>query len=148
MTTQSALAGDDPMVDQDPITVLCVDDSPQMARLLEKIISREPGMRSLGTLFSADDLVDQVKNLSPKVVLLDLGMPGRDPMQALSELRQCAPQTRVLVVTGHSDPQIVGEAIANGAAAYVVKGCGIDPLLDAIRKVAESPFNPPAARCA
>ncbi len=136
------------MIDQDPITVLCVDDSPQMARLLEKIINREPGMRSLGTLFSADELVEEVQRLAPRVVLLDLGMPGRDPMQALTELRRCAPETRVLVVTGHSDPQIVNEALAKGAAAYVVKGCGIDPLLDAIRKAAGFPFTPPAAACA
>ncbi len=130
------------MIEQDPITVLCVDDSPQMARLLEKIINREPGMRSLGTLFSADDLVDRVKELSPRVVLLDLSMPGRDPMQALREIRDCAPDTRVLVVTGHSDPQIAQDALAQGAAAFVVKGCGMDPLLDAIRKAAGSGLDP------
>jgi DNA-binding NarL/FixJ family response regulator len=136
------------MIDQDPITVLCVDDSPQMARLLERVINREPGMRSLGTLFSADGLVEEVKRLAPRVVLLDLGMPGRDPMQALREIAGSLPQTRVLVVTGHSDPQIINEALAHGAAAFIVKGCGIDPLLDAIRKAADFPLNPPTAICA
>jgi DNA-binding NarL/FixJ family response regulator len=125
------------MIEQEnSITVLCVDDSPQMAGLMERIINREPGMRSLGSLLSADDLVDEVKRLSPQVVLLDLSMPGRDPFQALREITASAPATRVLVVTGHSDPEMTGRALENGATACVIKGSGIDPLLDAIRNAA------------
>lgn len=119
-----------------PITVLCVDDNPQMTRLLERAVNLEPGMRSLGVLSSADDLIDEVKRLSPNVVLIDLTMPGRDPLDAVGELSKSTPDTRVIVFSGHSDPQYEQSAMSRGAWGFVLKDGGIDPILNAIRDVA------------
>jgi DNA-binding NarL/FixJ family response regulator len=106
-----------------------------MANLLDRLLRDEPGLKSMGTLHSADHLVDEVTSRSPNVVLLDLSMPGRDPLAALQELSERCPDTRVIVFSGHSDPNLVEETAKRGAWGFVVKDAGIDPILDAIRQV-------------
>lgn len=124
------------MTDFKNISVLCVDDSPQMTRLLERVIELEPDMTSVGSLLSADHLADEVQKRSPSIVLLDLTMPGRDPLEVVRELSLCCPDTRVIVFSGHSDPEYEQAAVAHGAWGFVLKDGGVEPILDAIREVA------------
>ena len=125
------------MNEAQPIRVLCVDDSPQMTRLLERVIQLEPDMNSVGSLQSADDLASEVRRLAPNIVLLDLTMPGRDPLDVIRELSGCVPDTKVIVFSGHSDPEYEQAAISHGAWGFVLKDGGIEPIIEAIREVAK-----------
>ena len=130
------------MNEHDAITVLSVDDSPQMGRLLHRLFDQETDMKSLGNLLSADQLVDEVRRLSPRVVLLDLGMPGRDPLDAVREIAACSPETRVIVFSGHSDPGVAESALSFGASAFLVKGCDMDLIVHTVRRVALNGHEP------
>ena len=124
------------MTVQDSIKVLCVDDSPGILRLLAKIVDREPDMHTVGWLDRADGLSQAVERLAPDVVLLDLTMPGRNPLDALRELAGGCHAPPVIVFSGHDDPDLIDTAMASGARGFLVKDGSIDPVLTTIRRVA------------
>lgn len=132
------------MIEQEAITILSVDDSPEMGRLLHRLFDQESDMKSLGSLLSADELVAEVQRLMPRVVLLDLGMPGRDPLDAVREISASCRATRIIVLSGHSDPAVAQSAMECGASAFMVKGCDVDAILHTVRKVAGSGCQPAA----
>ena len=83
----------------------------------------------------------------PDVLLLDLSMPGEGGIEALTRLRAAGSSTRVVVLTMHAAPEYVRPALRAGASGYVVKGAGLDDLVEAVRTVAAGgTFLGPEAR--
>lgn len=117
-------------------TVLLVDDSPDILSSLEMILDDESDLSCVGTLRSADELVSQVATQQPQVVVLDLTMPGRPPLEALVELRDRFPKTRVIVCSGYDDPATLDAVTDAGAWGFVNKHSDPDEILAAIRAVA------------
>ncbi len=119
------------------IKVLCVDDSDDIARLYSRIISDESDMECVGTLASADELIGTVVRLDADVVVLDLTMPGRDPLEAMLELTQSRPRTRTIAFSGYDDAETIASAKAAGAVATVSKNDDPFSLLAVIRDVVD-----------
>ena len=118
------------------ISVLCVDDNADVANMLSTLIDMEPDMRTAGTLQDADGLMTELENSRPDVVLLDLTMPGRDPLDAMQEASGKFAETRFIVVSGHDEPERVQSALDRGAWGYVAKLGDSKQILEAIRTVA------------
>jgi two-component system response regulator NreC len=74
----------------------------------------------------------QVEDLLPDVVLLDIGMPGEDGIQVAKRLKARFPQLRVLFLTMHEDEGLLREAIAVGAAGYIIKRADDSEIINAI----------------
>lgn len=122
------------------IRVLCVDDSPDITTILGQCIGREPDMSSVGALCCADDLLMQVKKLRPDVVLLDLTMPGKDPLEVLgqlAEVQDAGELVRVIVFSGHDDQRVMKVASKAGACGFLSKHADVPVILDAIRGAAK-----------
>ncbi|MBC7833745.1 MAG: response regulator transcription factor [Phycisphaerales bacterium] len=120
----------------DPIKVLFIDDTADTAHLYSRIIDAQADMRSVGTLSSADDLIVEAKRLRPDITVIDLVMPGRNPLDALRELSDVLPESRAIVFSGHDDPRTVDAALSAGAWGLVSKGDDVSAVLRAIRRVA------------
>jgi two-component system, NarL family, response regulator DesR len=118
------------------ISVLVVDDSDDLASMLILLIGDEPDMTCIGRLPSADALLDTVAQKKPDVVLLDLTMPGRDPLDAMAESSARSPESRVIVLSGYDDPARVDQALDRGAWGFVSKNGDLQAILTAIRTVA------------
>jgi len=118
------------------ITVLVVDDSDDLAGVLEAVIGIESDMMFAGRLASADDLLERVAADPPAVVLLDLTMPGRDPMDAMREASARFPQTRFLIMSGYDDKERIDEAMSAGAWGFITKHGDVDAVIAAVRVVA------------
>lgn len=118
------------------IRVLVVDDSDDVRALLALIISREPDMRCVGELSSADDLLATIERIKPHVTLLDLSMPGIDPEQAMSDAAAKFPCCRTLVMSGYDDPERIDAIAQRGAWGFVSKHSDPAKLAGAIRSVA------------
>lgn len=118
------------------LRVLCVDDSEDLRDLLIVAIGAEPDMESVGALDCADDLVGQIAALRPHVVLMDLTMPGRDPLDAMKEAADKHPDSRTVVLSGYDDPERVALAADHGAWGFLPKDAPLDRMFDAIRTVA------------
>lgn len=118
--------------------VLCVDDNPDMTFVLRMMINVEPTMRCVGCLASADHLIQKVRGLSPPpdVVLLDATMPGKDPLDVMSEMVAEFPAIKTIVYSGHDDPAFVERFKNAGACGCVSKRDEPDTIVRAVREVA------------
>ncbi|MGI0129642.1 MAG: response regulator [Thermoplasmata archaeon] len=105
------------------ISVLVVDDNPGDARLVQWALAHEPEARyhceRVSRIAAALDHLDRSK---VDAVLLDLGLPDSQGTDGLRRLREKAPRTPVIVLTGSENPSMVRAAIAAGAQDYLVKG--------------------------
>ena len=86
------------------IRVVCVDDSLDVARGLCHLISGQPDLENAGIIDSPEGLIDAIEVLGPDIVILDLTMPGLSPLGTIRALASRVPSCRVIVYSGHDDP--------------------------------------------
>lgn len=120
-----------------PVTLLLVDDSRDLTEVFALMARMEGWVRLVGVLHSADGLVAAVAEHAPDVVLLDLTMPGREPLEALGEVAREHPGTRVVVYSGYDDEQTVASAVAAGAWGFASKHLDVPGVLAVVRRVAD-----------
>lgn len=124
------------------IRVLFVDNNEELAEILGQCVAAESDMENAGCLHAADDLLTEVNRTRANIVLLDLGMPGKDPLAAVRELAIAQADSgrsggaRVIVFSGRSDEGAVDGAVKAGAWGYLSKNAEIAVMLQAIREVA------------
>lgn len=116
-----------------PLRVLIVDDSADLRGMLRAYFQRE-GMEVVGMLESADALIGAAASQRPDVALVDLTMPGRDPLEAVRELAQQRPEVRIVVCSGYDDQATIDSAIEAGASGFVSKHADIDGIVLAVRR--------------
>ena len=118
------------------IGILCVDDVFEIADQYSKLIDLEPDMQCVGTLDSADRLLEVVPELEPNVILLDLRMPGRNPLEALRELCDSGSTSRAILFSGFFDDELISKVFDAGGWGLVAKDADPDFVIGAIRQVA------------
>lgn len=118
------------------IRVLVCDDQAVVCDGLEMILNADPEIEVVGTAYDGAEAVEQVSRAHPDVVLMDLKMPGMNGIQATREIRQKAPDTKVLVLTTFGDDEWVFDAIRSGAAGYLLKGASRQDLVRAVKGTA------------
>jgi len=117
------------------IRILLADDHAVLQAGLEAMLNAEGDMQVVGTASDGHAAVRQAALLQPDVILLDINMPGINGLDALEQIRDQAPASRVLILTMHDDAQYLRQAMAAGAAGYVLKQSAGKELLTAIRTV-------------
>ena len=117
----------------DPIRVLCVDDNVIIGMAMRATIDATNDMKCVDCLERADALLETIAELQPDVILLDLHMPGREPLEALRDVTRDHPEVAVIVLSGSGDSSSREEALASGARTYLTKGGSSQPILAAIR---------------
>lgn len=113
-----------------PVRVIIADDEPLMLKLLQHLIENLPGLRLVGSATDAEEAIRLVDRYRPDVALLDVRMPGG----GLRATRVIASrfETRVVALSAISDQLSVNSMLHAGAVGYLVKGCSVDEILDAI----------------
>lgn len=132
--------------------MLCVDDNPLILESLGLKLSLIGGFDWLAPLSGVENFIMDVRASRPDVVLLDLDMPGRDPMEALAELTQTGTDAKVIIFTGHTRVSLFDSSIEAGAWGCLSKHADVSAIVAAIRRVAggeflldpEAPLPPPA----
>src|SRR5215471_11542959 len=99
--------------------ILVIDDNPHVVDIVGTCL-RDEGYRVLGALTSDEGLKLAILS-RPELVLLDNALPGANGIEVLKRIRSINPTTRVIMVTGNSDPALAREALELGALAYVDK---------------------------
>jgi NarL family two-component system response regulator LiaR len=117
------------------IRVLIADDHPIVRDALRSLINTEPGMELVGEAVDGADVVEKALACKPDVILMDLVMPVKDGLQAISEIKKVDPAVSILVLTSFSEENKVFQAIRAGALGYLLKDSPPQELLQAIYKV-------------
>jgi DNA-binding NarL/FixJ family response regulator len=118
------------------IAVLICDDVDAMRMLLRVVVDLRPGLRVVGEARDGNQAVEEAKRLQPDVILLDLSMPVRTGFDALPDIRQVAPEAKVIVLTGFVAATTAAQVLALGAARFLEKGAHPDEIATAIEEVA------------
>lgn len=126
-----------------PARLLLADDHELIREGMRAMLSREPDLEVIGEAADGQESLEFCRLHRPDLVLMDLRMPRMDGIEATRTIREECPATSVLVVTIHESPEYLPDALAAGAAGYVLKDATRYELLEAIRRVlgGESPLN-------
>ena len=119
------------------IRVLIVDDHPAMRAGVKQAIGEAPGIEVVGELSNGADLWAYLEKSLPDVLLLDLLMPGFDPMQEIPRIRKQYPDVQILIVTFYDTSEFVLPLVKMGVAGYLLKEEEMSTYVQAIRDVAE-----------
>ncbi len=117
------------------IRVLVVDDHAIFRQGICALLSRRKGIQVVGEAENGEQAIEQVRALTPDVVLMDIAMPGMNGLEATKEIHKSFPETRVLVLTQYESREYVFSLLRAGAAGYIPKLTHIEELVDAIRGV-------------
>ena len=115
------------------IRIFLADDHAVLRTGLKMFINSQADMVCVGEAGDGDSTLAQVSQIHPDLLLLDLSMPGLGGLDALPEIRRQVPETRVLVLTMHTEEDYLHQALSQGAAGYVLKQAVDQELLNAIR---------------
>lgn len=103
------------------IRVLIVDDHPMVAEGIEAILDTYDDIDVVATATNGKEAVDTVISLTPDVVLMDLNMPQINGLSATEIILEKRPETRILILSMHDNPEYISTALNYGAKGYVLK---------------------------
>jgi len=118
-----------------PITIAIVEDNDGMRGSLEKIVKSDAGMKCLATFPAGEPAVRDLPGLNPRVVLMDINLPGMSGVQCVSQLARTLLHTQIIMLTVYDDTDAIFQSLAAGASGYLLKPVRATQLLDAIREV-------------
>jgi two-component system response regulator DegU len=118
-----------------PIRVLLADDHRMLREGLRRTLEGE-GFAVVAEAEDGNEAVRLALDVEPDVIVMDVTMPNVDGFEATRELREKRPESRIVMLTMHSDQDIVASAIRAGASGYLTKDCSTDELVNAITEIA------------
>jgi len=99
--------------------ILIADDDPGWRQVLTRVV--EPDCSVVAYVERGDEVAAAAEFHRPDVITLDIGMPGKSGLKALSEIRELLPDALIVIVTSSIDPRYREEAVRRGADAYIAK---------------------------
>jgi two-component system, NarL family, nitrate/nitrite response regulator NarL len=132
------------------IRLLLVDDHPVVRRGISACLARHPHLEVVGEAGDGREGLRKARELSPDLVLMDIDMPEMNGLAVTELLRKERPETKVLVLSMHNQPDYVLRILQSGARGYVLKAAPPDELLTAIETIqgGESFFSADVAHTA
>ncbi len=128
-----------------PTTCLAVDDHPTVRQGLGHMFGDTEDLELVGYVQTGEDVVEAVNRLQPKVVIMDVRLPGIDGISAVKRIAESCPGVQMVMFSAYGDKRLLSDAIAAGARGYVMKGSPPEDLLRAIRTVVSGkPFVDPS----
>ncbi len=123
------------------IDVLIVDDQKTIHTILESYLETESDLNIVGFSVNGEEAIDQISELQPDVVLMDLEMPVMDGLTATKIITDRFVNTKVLILTVHDNDRHLNQALQNGARGYLLKTTPAEELINAIRQVNKGYFQ-------
>ena len=130
-----------------PTRLAIVDDHELARESLQNMLSDEPDIEIVGEAANGREALLLCSRVRPDLILMDVRMPEMDGLAATKEVKQRYPETSVMMLTMHENPDYLLEALKAGAAGYVLKDAPQQEIIEAVRRVrnGESPMDPELA---
>lgn len=118
-----------------PLRIILVDDHEVVRLGLKSLLVRHPQFEIVDEASSATEAVDKTFALKPDIVVMDIRLPGKSGIEACREITAKQPDTKVIMLTSYAEDELLFDAIAAGAAGYVLKQIGSGELVRALETV-------------
>lgn len=118
-----------------PITVFLADDHAVMREGLARLLEFHADFKIIGAANNGRDAVKQVLQLKPQVVIMDISMPDMNGIEAARQIRERAPDIRVVILSMHSTSAHIFHALEAGVRGYILKESAGSDVVDAVRTV-------------
>jgi len=119
----------------DQITVLLAEDHAAYRKSLKLLVESGGDIEVIGEAKNGCEAVRLNKSLHPEVIVMDIAMPLLNGLQATRQIIETSPATKVLILSSHSDPEYIEQAMVFGASGYLLKQSSAEVLAQAIREV-------------
>jgi DNA-binding NarL/FixJ family response regulator len=119
MATKSMLVDDDRSVSS--VRVLVVDDFEPFQRFVRSMLGKRPELQVICEVADGLEAVQKAQELQPDLILLDIGLPTLNGIEAARQIRRLAPESKIIFLTQEPSADVVHEALRLGAAGYVLK---------------------------
>ena len=114
------------------IRVLVVDDFENWRRQVHSLLQARPAWQVIAEASDGSEAVQKAEDLKPDLILLDIGLPKLDGIEAARRIRQCSPNSKIIFLSQNSDLDLVRAALGTGALGYVLKTDAGRELLPAV----------------
>jgi DNA-binding NarL/FixJ family response regulator len=115
--------------------ILIADDHEVVRRGIRALIEGHPGWQVCSEAQDGREAVERAKELKPDLILLDIGMPNLNGIEAARQILATSPATNILILTMHYSPQVVREILAVGARGFLLKSDAGRDLVSAVEAV-------------
>ncbi len=131
-----------------PVRIVLADDHTVMRNGLRLLLERQPNLKVVGEAADGRQAVALSESANPDVVIMDIGMPNLNGIEAARQIVSHNPRTAIAILSMHSDESYVIRALKAGARAYLLKDSAEADLLAAVRALSEgkSFFSPAISR--
>ena len=119
-----------------PIKVILADDHALIRQGLRAMLEDAEEIDIVSEAANGRELIDQVEQFSPHVVVVDIRMPDMDGLEAVRRIKKNTPNVKALMLTVHDEESYVHEAIRAGASGYLLKTVSAEELIKGIVTVA------------
>jgi DNA-binding NarL/FixJ family response regulator len=120
------------------VRILVVDDHEPFRRFVSSTLSEQTNLKVIGEVQDGLEAVHQAEALQPDLILLDIGLPGLNGIEAARRIGELVPNARIIFLTQESSADVVREAFSLGAWGYVIKLQAGEELLIAVESVMQN----------
>ncbi len=117
------------------IQIVIADDQQLFRTMLKDMLMKDPEINIVALSSNGEEAVSDCLKHKPDIALLDIGMPGKDGIEALSEIKKALPQTKVIILTTFENSQNIHDAIMLGADGYLIKEMTPEVLISAVKSI-------------
>ena len=119
----------------DDIRILLVDDHAILRDGIRSLLEKDPQLKVVGEAGDGRAAIEMTRQLQPDIVLMDVAMPLLNGLEATAQIKQSHPKSKVLILSMYDYESYIRQALAAGAAGYMLKDANSQELIDAIHCV-------------
>lgn len=118
-----------------PITVAVVEDDMRIRRSLATMLDTADDIECVGHFASGEEALKGIPGLSPRVIFMDINLPGMSGVECVRELAAAEPKPQIVMLTSYHDNEAIFSSLSAGACGYLLKPIRTAQLLAAVRDV-------------
>ncbi len=117
------------------VRVLVVDDFEAFRQFVVSVLGKRPELQVIAEASDGTEAVQKAEELQPDLIVLDIGLPTLNGIEAAKRIHTVAPSAKIVFLTQNNDADVVRAALSNGARGYVLKLDANQHLLHAVEAV-------------